>query len=100
MTELCYKISFLSVKSYTENISCLHNIGLGFFIRWFFYYVAGRVRLLLSKGHSCYRPRRDGERKRKSVRGCIVDANLSVLALVIIKKGEQVNNHKKYILCL
>ncbi|GAB6027604.1 40S ribosomal protein S6 [Chamberlinius hualienensis] len=49
----------------------------------------GRVRLLLSKGHSCYRPRRTGERKRKSVRGCIVDANLSVLALVIVKKGEQ-----------
>uniref|UniRef100_A0A8C9Z4R2 Small ribosomal subunit protein eS6 n=1 Tax=Sander lucioperca TaxID=283035 RepID=A0A8C9Z4R2_SANLU len=47
----------------------------------------GRVRLLLSKGHSCYRPRRTGERKRKSVRGCIVDANLSVLNLVIIKKG-------------
>jgi len=49
----------------------------------------GRVRLLLSAGHSCYRPRRDGERRRKSVRGCIVDANLSVLSLVIIKKGEQ-----------
>lgn len=48
----------------------------------------GRVRLLLSKGHSCYRPRRTGERKRKSVRGCIVDANLSVLNLVIVKKGE------------
>uniref|UniRef100_A0A8C7Y7B5 Small ribosomal subunit protein eS6 n=1 Tax=Oryzias sinensis TaxID=183150 RepID=A0A8C7Y7B5_9TELE len=48
-----------------------------------------RVRLLLSKGHSCYRPRRTGERKRKSVRGCIVDANLSVLNLVIIKKGEK-----------
>lgn len=48
-----------------------------------------RVRLLLSKGHSCYRPRRTGERKRKSVRGCIVDANLSVLSLVIVKKGEQ-----------
>merc|ERR1712228_704349 len=47
-----------------------------------------RVRLLLSKGHSCYRPRRTGERKRKSVRGCIVDSNLSVLALVITKKGE------------
>jgi len=47
----------------------------------------GRVRLLLSVGHSCYRPRRDGERRRKSVRGCIVDANLSVLNLVIIKKG-------------
>lgn len=49
----------------------------------------GRVRLLLSKGHSCYRPRRNGERKRKSVRGCIVDSNLSVLALVIVKKGEK-----------
>ncbi|XP_055424905.1 40S ribosomal protein S6-like [Bubalus kerabau] len=49
----------------------------------------GRVRLLLSKGHSCYRPRRTGGRKRKSVRGCIVDANLSVLNLVIMKKGEK-----------
>ena len=49
---------------------------------------AGRVRLLLSKGHSCYRPRRSGERRRKSVRGCIVDANLSVLNLVIVKKGK------------
>ena len=50
---------------------------------------SGRVKLLLDKNHSCYRPRRSGERKRKSVRGCIVDGNLSVLALVIIKKGEQ-----------
>jgi len=48
----------------------------------------GRVRLLLSKGHSCYRQRRTGERKRKSVRGCIVDANLSALALIIVKKGD------------
>merc|ERR1719430_2030625 len=46
-----------------------------------------RVRLLLSKGHSCYRPRRKGERKRKSVRGCIVDATLSVVSLVLVKKG-------------
>jgi len=49
----------------------------------------GRVRLLLSKGHSCYRQRRNGERKRKSVRGCIVDANLSALACIIVKKGDQ-----------
>ncbi|XP_072506517.1 small ribosomal subunit protein eS6-like [Notamacropus eugenii] len=49
----------------------------------------GRVRLLLSKGHSCYRPRRTGERKHKSVSGCIVDANLSTLNLVIMKKGEK-----------
>lgn len=47
----------------------------------------GRVRLLLSKGHSCFRPRRTGERRRKSVHGCIVDNNLSVLAMVIVKKG-------------
>lgn len=48
-----------------------------------------RVRLLLSDGHSCYRPRRTGERKRKSVRGCIVAMDLSVLALSIVKQGEQ-----------
>jgi len=47
-----------------------------------------RVRLLLKKGQSCYRPRRTGERKRKSVRGCVVDGNLSVLAMAIVKKGE------------
>uniref|UniRef100_A0A0D6QVF0 40S ribosomal protein S6 n=1 Tax=Araucaria cunninghamii TaxID=56994 RepID=A0A0D6QVF0_ARACU len=47
-----------------------------------------RVQLLLADGHSCYRPRRTGERKRKSVRGCIVGADLSVLALSIVKQGE------------
>jgi len=48
-----------------------------------------RVRLLLSAGHSCYRPRRTGERKRKSVRGCIVAMDLSVLALSIVKVGDK-----------
>jgi len=48
---------------------------------------SARVRLLLSKGHSCYRPRREGERKRKSVRGCVVSSELSVLNLVVVKKG-------------
>ncbi|PKS06776.1 hypothetical protein jhhlp_006850 [Lomentospora prolificans] len=48
-----------------------------------------RVRLLLSDGHSCYRVRRSGERRRKSVRGCIVGNDLSVLALRIVKQGEQ-----------
>jgi small subunit ribosomal protein S6e len=47
-----------------------------------------RVRLLMAKNMSCYRERRSGERRRKSVKGCIVDANLSVLSLVIVKKGE------------
>ncbi|MBA0572561.1 hypothetical protein Golob_002893 [Gossypium lobatum] len=67
----------------------------------------GRVRLLLHRGkistvHSeisgnndgigtpCFRGygRRNGERRRKSVRGCIVSQDLSVLNLVIVKKGE------------
>jgi len=48
-----------------------------------------RVRLLLADGHSCYRPRRSGERKRKSVRGCIVGPDIAVLSLVIVKQGEQ-----------
>jgi small subunit ribosomal protein S6e len=47
-----------------------------------------RVKLLMSKGHSGYRQRRAGERKKKSARGCVVDSNLSVLACVIVKKGE------------
>lgn len=47
-----------------------------------------RVRLLLSAGHSCYRPRRTGERKRKSVRGCIVGMDLAVLSLIVVKQGE------------
>uniref|UniRef100_A0AC35TUP5 40S ribosomal protein S6 n=1 Tax=Rhabditophanes sp. KR3021 TaxID=114890 RepID=A0AC35TUP5_9BILA len=47
-----------------------------------------RVRLLLGKGASCYKSRRSGERKRKSVRGCIFDANMSVIAAIIVKKGE------------
>jgi small subunit ribosomal protein S6e len=48
-----------------------------------------RVSLLLGDGHSCYRPRRTGERKRKSVRGCIVGPDIAVLSLVVVKQGEQ-----------
>jgi len=48
-----------------------------------------RVRLLLNKDVSCYRPRRKGERKRKSVRGCIVAGDIAVLNLVVIRIGEQ-----------
>merc|ERR1712179_697410 len=35
------------------------------------------------------RARRAGERKRKSVRGCIVDQNLSVMSVIVVKKGDQ-----------
>jgi len=49
----------------------------------------GRVRLLLDKNQKCYRPRRTGERRRKSIRGCIVGNDIAVLALAIAKKGEK-----------
>lgn len=41
-------------------------------------------------GTPCFRGygRRNGERRRKSVRGCIVSPDLSVLNLVIVKKGD------------
>merc|ERR1712039_380849 len=43
----------------------------------------------MGKGMSCYRERRKGCRKRKSVRGCIVGPDLAVLGLVIVKKGAE-----------
>jgi len=48
-----------------------------------------RVKLLLSPGASCYRAKRTAERRRKSVRGCIVGPDLSVISLVVVKQGEQ-----------
>jgi len=51
--------------------------------------INGRTRILMSEGHSCYRPRRSGERKRKSIRGCIVGHDIAVLALSVAKVGEQ-----------
>jgi len=46
-----------------------------------------RVRLLLGGKTSCYRQKRNGERKRKSVRGAIIGPDLSVINLIIVKKG-------------
>lgn len=59
--------------------------------------VPGRVRLLMKPGDSCFRGygRRKGERRRKSVRGCIVSPDLSVLNLMIVKQGE----HRSYQHC-
>mmetsp|Transcript_33510 Transcript_33510/g.77577 ORF Transcript_33510/g.77577 Transcript_33510/m.77577 type:complete len:234 (+) Transcript_33510:71-772(+) len=48
-----------------------------------------RVKLLFKKGMSCFRERRKGCRKRKSVRGCVVGPDLAVMHLVVAKKGEQ-----------
>ena len=49
-----------------------------------------RVRLLCKKGSKAYRPRRAGERKRKSVRGCIVGHDIAVLNLVVTSTGDKV----------
>jgi len=51
--------------------------------------VSTRVRLLLDGNSGCYRPRRDGERRRKSVRGCIVGPEIQAMNLVITKKGSE-----------
>jgi small subunit ribosomal protein S6e len=48
-----------------------------------------RVRLLCKKGDKTYRQRRTGERKRKSVRGCIVGSDIAVLNLVCTKIGDE-----------
>ena len=51
--------------------------------------VPGRVDLLMKPGDTCFRGfgRRNGERRRKAVRGCIVSQDLSVLNLIIVKRG-------------
>ncbi|KAJ3554465.1 hypothetical protein NP233_g12416 [Leucocoprinus birnbaumii] len=50
--------------------------------------IPDRVRLLLSDGQSCYRIRRTGEHRRKSVRGCIVGPDIAVLSFVIVRRCE------------
>ncbi len=73
--------TFLHNESASTNRICLLRLV-------FLQMLPTRVKLLLSDGHSCYRPRRTGERKRKSVRGCIVAADLAVLALSVVKQGD------------
>merc|ERR1712039_971319 len=49
--------------------------------------VRHRVRLLMKKGQSGYTCKRAGERKRKAVRGCIVNHDLAVISTCIVRKG-------------
>merc|ERR1712217_449110 len=51
--------------------------------------VPDRVRLLLDKDSGCYNPKRDGQRKRKSVRGCIVSREIAVVHLIVAKRGKE-----------
>jgi len=46
-----------------------------------------RTRLLLDGSSGHFVPRRDGERRRRSVRGCIAGPDLSLINLVITKRG-------------
>jgi len=46
-----------------------------------------RTRLLLDGSTGHYKPRRDGCRKRKSVRGCIAGPDLSCINLIIVRRG-------------
>lgn len=48
-------------------------------------YLVPCLTIYAASGH--FNPDRKGERRRKSVRGCIVGSDLSVLALVIVKRG-------------
>ena len=48
-----------------------------------------QICLLLSNGHSCYRPRRTGKRHGRSVQCYSVDANQSVLNSVNVKKKKK-----------
>jgi small subunit ribosomal protein S6e len=47
-----------------------------------------RVRLLLKGDTSCFRPRVDGERKRKTVRGSIVSSETQALHLIIVQRAD------------
>ncbi|OAG31702.1 small subunit ribosomal protein S6e [Nematocida displodere] len=49
-----------------------------------------RVKLLLRKGDSGFRCTRDGLRRRKSVRGCIISSEIRVLNLAVAQEGEHV----------
>lgn len=59
----------------------------------------GQSDLLLSKEHSCG-SRRPGGEKHKSVHGCTVDDNLSVLNSVTVKKERRVFLASQTRLCL
>lgn len=48
-----------------------------------------RTKLLLGGRCLGFIPKRDGERRRKSVRGCIVGHDISSLNLIVVERGEK-----------
>lgn len=64
---------------------------LSLFISFFFllfYLILENLNYFLKIETTTYRPKRTGERKRKSVRGCICGPDLAVISLRIVKKGD------------
>ena len=52
-------------------------------------FVNHRVKLLMKKCHKCFKPKRKGYKKKKSVRGCICGPDIEILHLVVLQKGEE-----------
>ena len=52
--------------------------------------VPGRVKLLMSPGDQGMRGygRKNGERRRKACRGCIISSDIAVLNVIIVKQGD------------
>merc|ERR1712193_185959 len=51
--------------------------------------VPDRVRLLLREGSGGYNMKKEGDRKRRSVRGCIVSREIAVVNLIIARRGKE-----------
>jgi small subunit ribosomal protein S6e len=66
-------------------VSLAAAVSLSLFV---FLLINRKSNKILNIGTTTYRPRRTGERKRKSVRGCICGPDLAVIALKIVKKGD------------
>merc|ERR1712054_344403 len=51
--------------------------------------VPDRVRLLLKEGSGGFNMKKAGDRKRRSVRGCIVSREISVVHLIVARRGKE-----------
>merc|ERR1712039_1132829 len=51
--------------------------------------VPDRVRLLLNENSGGYNMKKKGDRKRRSVRGCIVSREIAVVHLIVAKRGKE-----------
>lgn len=49
---------------------------------------SGRVRLLLDGTNGHYTNRRKGDRRRKSVHGCIISPEMTAVNVIVVKKGD------------